>query len=709
MDNLAKFLIEKNNLTILRKFQILASHRSWGGNAHSAGVMNSLSCDNCQPIGTWYPQNKEGTISFVRQNVDDWMFWEVSRNSITKEKASDVRARICLIGESAAAGMFYTPHFSPSKALENQLSSISEDKYDVIDLTRNSIGAQMLNATFVSSFQLKPDYIVIFAGNNWFSEAQFRNDLDFVGRHDYMGAIEDANLSNIADVYQKNLKNKVKTILADLKAIAERSQAKVIFLIPASNYLEWNHKAPIPWLGESGLTSRWHTLYRAACDLLNKKNFNQSMQIGLEMFSLDGGKQVVSNRIIAISLIELQRYDEAYRYCVNVIDYCNTYNEVTSQPNMPSFLKKLVIDELDSCDINILNLEEIFTESLETKIFDGRLFIDYCHMTPHGFNVAMAPVVEIILHHMDGDNLNDVKRRKYNWKSILKNSTVPIDKNKLNFAISNFYIGLYLIHMNHPITDTYNVEKSMRLFREAVELSDEVLDIMQDYIKAKSCDFGNGFLLSKAGQRIFDASNSPLDIPVARFAQGVDPYVVSSLCTVLDEKNRNGSELLSSYVKHYARLLDGGVDISEPLYIEGITAVIRLKVDSEINTRRNLPYFKSRWEKSYFTLVIDDNASLKAAIICRQKNITSGNFYVAIEVNGYQIETIIITEHWKKSEFLIDRKYLHVGFNRVAVHWPRLTGNERTAAEVVARNYFTAIDVDIFPVFGEIFSFYVNK
>src|SRR5688572_7482424 len=130
--------------------------------------------DSSTPIGIWVPETLDGQQVFIRPDPgrlgDDW-----SPRKTLAAKTAPLPRRVCLIGESTAAGFFYAPHLTPAKVLEDQLLQIKgTGAYEVIDLTKVDMPADgtahdLVRVT-VAALQLDPDVLVIFAGNNWLNQ-----------------------------------------------------------------------------------------------------------------------------------------------------------------------------------------------------------------------------------------------------------------------------------------------------------------------------------------------------------------------------------------------------------------------------------------------------------------------------------------------------------------------------------------------------------
>jgi hypothetical protein len=658
-----------------------------------------------KPIGTWHPKIQNGEVIFLRQKQSDSIFWESSRSQIKYKKPPNTK-RLCFIGESAAAGMFFTPNYSPAIALASHLSQFSKTKWDVVDLTRSCMNVGGLLATCKASLQLDPDFVIIIAGNNWFSDVIFEHDAPVSKRRTYLDIFETLGAVGLAQNYKNSLETVAEKAMQKIVEISKGSTAEFIFALPASNYADWERRCPIYWLGKD--TAQWYELYRLATKALENARYEEALKIGCKMLTIDGKVSPTSNRIIANALIALGRPDEAYGYCVAESDYAVMYDQLTSFPGMPSFVRKICKKFNDPNNMTIIDLEDIFIDYLGTKILDKSLFVDYCHMTPETFNVAMAPVASHLLNKTQGKS-NASKKPIVDWRDIAKNSSA-LEIDPFRMAISYFHTGLYKAHLDQPVINTNNLEPIIEFFQKAVSYSKKILDVMELYVQARSCYYGAGFSLSKAGQRLFKLINSPLDFPVAQASPGVDALAIEAICTTLERNSRKGFKLMEEYQKHYIRLLKRGIDLTEPLYIERINEVVRLAVDSELSTRRKVPYFKSWWPSSYFSLVTDIAGDLDLKIVCRrlgEGSITEN--FVNISINNNQIGSIPITRKWTRHHIDIPKNLIIPGFNRLSLEWPKLTQSEDLEIKNLTTRYSLGLKVNMFPVFGEVFSLVVIK
>ncbi|MDB6370095.1 hypothetical protein PH242_21185 [Photorhabdus bodei] len=699
-EKLAEFLSDnqENALEVMRLAQIYLMNEDQ--NSHGTTFCNNIpSCsgnvDGYTAIGTWHPTKIDNEVVFIRREQSDSIFWESSQQQLTVSKTKGVK-RVCLIGESAALGMFFSPYITPAKTLSHLLNQYSDVEWEVIDLARSCINAGGLLDTCKASLQLQPDYVIILAGNNWFSDVLFEYNAPLERRRDYANVLANLGPNGIAVEYKEKLEKNAEILINRIDAISKESHAEFIFALPASNYADWERKMPLHWLG-NGKTAEWYELYRKASQSMMSGQYVEALALGLSMVEIDGGIAATSNRIVANSLIALNRAEEAKSYLDAECSYALMHDLVTSFPGTPAFVKERIIQQ--DIDIKVIDLEYYFSKYLGSKVIGGSLFVDYCHMTPEGFKVAMSSIAEWLICH--GKDKPDV-----NWEVMAK-KTIELDESSYNLAVSYFYIALYNSHINRPIDEIAERERIVKLFGKAVQYSEKILDVMELYVKARSCEKGAGFGLSRAGQKLLELVNSPLYFPVAQSSPGADEQTIDAICEIFDKHGRNGKGLKESYQKSYIDQLKHGVDLTEPQYIERVGSVIRMSKDPEINTRRSIPYFKSWWPTSSFTLITNGNHDLNIEMTSRvKKHIKESK--VKISINGELIKEVELSSEWSHHKLIISSSLTKLGFNKVTLEWPRLAQDEEKEVLNISSRYNKGLKTEIFPIFGELFSLKVS-
>ncbi|MCC8422729.1 hypothetical protein [Photorhabdus thracensis] len=699
-DKLATFLSDdkESSFEIMRLAQIYLMNQDQNNNDEI--FFNNIppcseNIDGYTAIGTWHPTKIDDEITFIRREQSDSIFWESSRQQLIVGKVTGVK-RVCLIGESAALGMFFSPHTTPAKTLAHLLNQNSDIEWEVIDLAKSCINAGGLLETCQASLQLQPDYVIILAGNNWFSDVLFEHDAPLERRRNYANVLANSGPNGIAVEYRQKLEKNAEILINRMEAISRESSAEFILALPASNYADWERKTPLHWLG-NGKTAEWYELYRNALQAIMNRQYVEALALGLNMINIDGGIAATSNRIVANSLIALNRAEEAKSYLDAECSYSLMYDLVTSFPGTPSFVKERIIQQ--RVGIKIIDLEYYFSQYLGSSVLDDSLFADYCHMTPEGFKVAMAPIAEWLMNH--GKDKPDA-----NWE-VMARKAIELNVSSYDLAVSYFYTALYNSHINRPLDEVAERERIVKLFEKAVQYSAEILDVMELYVKARSCEKGAGFSLSRAGQKLLELVNSPLDFPVAQASPGADAQTIDAICEIFDKHGRNGKALKEFYQKSYIDQLKHGIDLTEPQYIDRVSAVIRVSVDPEVNTRRSLPYFKSWWPTSSFTLITSGNHDLNMEITSRvEKYIEKSK--VRLLMNDELLAEMEPSSAWSHYKLIIPSFLTKPGFNTVTLEWPKLAQDEEKEVLNISSRYNKGLKTEIFPVFGELFSLKVS-
>lgn len=695
---------DESGLELLRIMQLylLDQNEEDESSIMISNIPNSRIYENgFHAIGTWHPIQVGDEIVFKRKEQADTVFWESTRDYIYLNKKNSDK-RVCIIGESAAAGMFFTPYITPSKALYNYLKTDKKNNWEVVDLTRNCMNAGALIETCKYTLQLQPDYIIIIAGNNWFSDIMIEHNGPLSRRRNYAISLEKDGLLGMFQIYKSKAEKLAKTVMSQINKMASESQTKFVFAIPALNYSSWERRVPVHWMN-NGKTMEWYEYYNSALEALNDNDFKRALVFGKKMFDIDNGKNSTSNRILANCYIALGDEKSAYEHSKMECDNSLYFDEITSFPAVPSFIRREYGKGNAACPhIKFMDFEKILGDYYGSKVLGEEVFVDYCHLNPEGFHVVMAPIAHLLL--------SDENNKKDEWIKLAQNTPLSSVSSKA-LAVSYFCAALYNTHLNRPISDDFDISKYSRLFQKAIEYDKSIIELMMLYIKGRSCEKGLGFTLSKAGQKFLKLMNSPLDFPVAQEALGVDRITIQSICETLKNNSCNIQKIVEDYQYPYVESLKDGSDLTEPAYVEWINSYIKMSMDSENGTRRRLPFYKSWWPCSHFSLIADGEHELAVELTCRIPidNAIIDKREINIIINNQCVNSIMADTTWHKYYFRIPAHMIKKGFNRVSIKWPISRQNEEIKIQELTKKYWKGIKVDFFPILGEIQSFIVKS
>jgi hypothetical protein len=656
---------------------------------------------SAEPIGPWIPVLENGERMFVREPYrgTDFVWWKPSfRREAIASRANAGRRRVCLIGESAAAGMFYTPHYTPAIALSRLLATLTNaDAFEVIDLTRNSMNATEVSAIAEAALQLHPDDLVVFAGNNWFAGQGLRWEAPPEERRHYSECMANRGSAGIVATFQQRVRDVADRTLEQLGHTASQGKARLLFVVPAVD-LSWERVEPLAWL-EGTRSCEWYELHEVAARALEACDWACAERSALAMVELDGGSNPTSQRMLGRAQLALGRRREALCAFEAELDHANAYEMFCqSIPGTPSFLRDHIVSRCRQLAIDCIDLRAVFEAHTGSPLEWQRLFLDYCHMTPEGMNVAMAAAAS----RLAGVDENDVSKRLVSEAEPNLNARIE--------GVARFYGALCTAHLMTRLLPPEPDELQSKI-RAALQRSPEMAEFVRDYLRARNGALVATPMLSASSHRVIAQSNNPfLDYIAVRGVAGVDSAVVTAIGAALDDVGQGGSEALAEYLEYYELRTACGVDLTMPAYIERSGALAPyLKYESERETRRALPIYRSLWPSSAFTLVSRGDADVDVEIVCRAPLHDAAESGVARLSIGHQVlAELPIGGRWVRHRVHIAAAMLRRGCNRLVVTWPSLSTDGTCAFDEAQRRYRLAQPPHVFPVFGELFACKVN-
>lgn len=634
--NLAGFFNKKENLLEFRKLQMYFGENSL---KHDADLENKHGT-----LGAWQLDNDKK--KYFRKNDEESWWWEQERTQINLHP-SEQTLRICLIGESAAHGMFFSPSITPAKSLQKVLDREIKFEVEVIDLTRICMNKDQMLATIEGCQSLQPDFVVIFAGNNWFADSLYDLHSPLAARRKYFSAFEKSNFTKLNETFAELLTSQSKATIDQIDDIAKSSSSQFLFVVPPVNLLNWERRTP-PLLGDYD-TDKWLVDYHQVVSRFESGDIEGALSLGLEMLEHDGGSNATTHRLVANAYIALGRENEAVGHLEKEASLAIVNSNFTSFPVTPYYIERLLLERPKYFKCINLNAQLKAASKIGIPGFD--YFVDYCHLNEYGF---LEFAKSVALHILDAQKLKNPP----NIDLILKGTDSKF------LAQSYFYIAIYFAHFNQPVLYNQKVREIKILLSKAVAEHEPILDMMENYIRAKS--HNEGFNFSKDAQRLLKSSNSSLDMQISQSCMGVDSVAVESLFEVLEENGRDVMGLYQHYFEEYDNCLrHDSLDLTHPYFLKRVNGLIREAEDHEINSRRSIPFYKSFWPRADFELPMLELRKLWLLIVCRSQD--HPNTKHTVKVNNDYVGEFVISDVWSKYEFEICESSLKPGFNNLSV------------------------------------------
>jgi hypothetical protein len=630
-----------------------------------------------EPISIWVPQ-EDGT--WVRPDPLPLGDHYATRKVLAR-KTAELPLRVAFFGESAAAGYLYAPHLTPAQVLEGQLrAAIGRDDFEVIDLARTNETLPTLAATVRASIQIQPDMLVLFVGNNW-------NLLETPEVSPYAPSIRARQ--RFAEALREGLDGPLRLAGEELRRTAEGTfelialiagavGIPVVVVVPEVNLADWETRQPVVSLPGKKV-AEWHRLYREA--LAGEPG--EAIRITERMRKLDEGRCPTTWRLLArarLALGEATSSDNARAACLAEVDSAR-YPTLAflSAPQATTQARELLREACRRHDFTRVDLREVFAEHTGSDLPGRRLFLDYCHLTHEGIQVAMAAVTAEVLR------LSGMTDAEEDWKSLLARLPAPAITPE---AEATARLGA-AVHSAHRLLSVGPKQEILEHWcRAALEASPGVKTAMLDLLEAR-CAPGPA-VLTAAQQRNL-ASPYRLLLQHGWRWDHLDADLIEVLLRVLKRPVPRG--LLES---HGVR--PEGIDLADPFYHwEPLERFYPEAMDLEDLPKRGI--YRSPWPESSFCLIVGRRRKVEIELIARLPD--EGE--VEPVVNGTSLQPLFFDDRWLKNAFTVPASLLHPGLNRLTLRWPSPELKGDPLASAIERLELGQA-ADLHPVFAEVFS-----
>lgn len=353
LNDTTKLLFKEPVLKALKKVAVLESLNE----CQSKYSLQNEKLTSVDEIGVW---KKQSSGEWIRSEkyYDDWSCWaDVEMIPVKKKNVK----RIVLIGESVARGYIYDPVLTPAKLLESCLNKSSSEQYEIVDMARIDITAVQLISLSKKLFALEPDYICLFAGNNWLQlDSMTSIDISRIA-----AILKNEGISEAKEYFKENcVKNKIESLIRAISNIADDVGARPICVIPEFNLRDWKVDINQPKL---------------AVETENE------VEVDDEDFQL-----------MADRCIKSGDFAKAKEYLIKLRDAVEGL-PIRFTPRATHFIQTHLQDFAEKNNFDLINLPEIFSNHAVSGIPGYDLFIDYCHLNLEGLNILTNHLASLIL------------------------------------------------------------------------------------------------------------------------------------------------------------------------------------------------------------------------------------------------------------------------------------------------------------------------
>lgn len=630
-----------------------------------------------EPISIWQPAEVDGEPVFVRPDplpLGD----HYAATKVLRPKKAKLPLRLCFFGESVAAGYLYAPHLTPARVLESQLRAAGGDgNFEVVDLARTNETLASLAETVRTSLQLNPDVLVLFIGNNWNlletpEVSPYAPSAE--ARRRYARALREEGIAGPVRLAAEALREKAEATLDFVALIARAVQIPVVLVLPEVNLADWENRQPPIWLPGDG-TAQWHSLYGEALEWLERGGFECALATAQSMKELDGGSCSSTWRLLARAWMGLGDLEEARRAALAEVDAA-AYPLLAflGAPQATTAAREILRGAARKHGFSAIDLREVFAEATGSPLPGRGLFLDYCHLTSEGIGIAMAAVATEVL---------ELSGMPFSTSAFPSSEISSEDEAtaRLGAAIHTAH-RLLAVGPKRPILEYW--------CHVALDASPGVAEAMRDLAEAR-------------------CAPCPAVLTAAQQRNLASPYRL-----LLQHGWRwdyLDTDLLEAIPgEHPFPVQPEGTDLTEPPWLwepleRFYPEVMRFEDLSERAT------FRSPWPESSFCLLCDGTADVEIEPTLRLPVAVPGerrSGRVRVAVNGQDVGTLEAAERWRRTVLLIPRSSLKPGLNRLTLHWPIPETDGTAALQAAIERLERGLPADLFPVFGEVFSFLVH-
>lgn len=234
--------------------------------------------------------------------------------------------------------------------------------------------------------------------------------------------------------------------------------------------------------------------------------------------------------------------------------------------------------------------------------------------------------------------------------------------------------------------------------QRAVDADDHFLTVMLDALRLKNA------ATSPTLQAAFPAAVRVPGLGGVLSSSRLNGCWVNALLATCRANHVDGTDDgIDDVIASHDRALRRGVDLSHPAHADWFWERTPLAAHDP-NERQGTPYYRGAWPESAFSFVCAGDDDVAVDLVARAPS--SG--VVDVLVNDVAVGSLPLgapSTTWQRWQGTLPARNLVRGVNRVCLRWPSLDVDDDVAIADAARLLALGVDADLFPVFGEVYSF----
>jgi hypothetical protein len=642
-------------------------------------------------VGIWERRSENDKTAFVRRldTMDEWHFWA----NIPRLEPKGAKRRVLFMGESVARGYLYDPDFTPAMILQMILDQqFGEGETEVIDLARTNLCYEIRKLA-LAALALEPDIAIIFAGNNWGVPAPNFSDIVRIDK-----ALATEGMLGVKRTSDEYIERTSTLVVRDISAAYQEKGIPLIWMVPEFNLGDWRDtQLNAPYLpGDSN--REWLTLCQQAQDALSNGDTATAEKLAARMIEIDQGLVAAGYYILA-DCRRLAHDPEGARANLEKARDANSWDSsMIYIPRPYTITQEVMRRESANYGYQVVDCPVLFKQYLNGEIADRRLFVDYCHLTTQGMQIAMGAAASCVLRSLKGIEVP--------WYALVNDQMVPSRKTE---AEANFLAAIHSAHRWQP----YDVTRYF--CRRAVEFSPHIVEVMLSYIDLQTRNAAP-IRMSDAEEKILQAGSPLLHHYLFRNNdKRLDKVLLGAIEEVLEEIGVPAKERLAGVRREEHSIKNQQVNLLNYFYLSSANQPQELEnfLWHDIRLDSDVRYYRAFWPYSRFVFVGEAGLPVNLSLTCRLPKPGLGDETVedkvSIELNGVpQVEMFVGTQ-WSSWDISLPGEGVVDGLNEIIVRWPMPDFRSEEALSKVTMRLCHQKFPDFYPVFGEIHAFVADN
>ncbi|HEY6350079.1 MAG TPA: hypothetical protein VI636_11790 [Candidatus Angelobacter sp.] len=666
-------------LGLLRSTNLFEAPDEASQKATALGTNTSPGVTSSDEVGIW--KRKERSNHFVRRldKFSEWSLWA----NIGKIGPKERKKRVILIGESVARGYLYEPQYTPAMVLEAILErQLGKSGAEVIDLARISLGMEVKKLA-MSALLLDPDAVVIFSGNNW-GPAHSRCDLPYLAT-----SLQQEGIPGLKRLMEQRFQQNITQLIEDIASRYQESGIPLVWIVPEFNLGDW--RDPIsnaPHLLNNG-NRDWSVCRERVQMALQEGDIAAASVSARKMIEIDQGITPATFYLLAecsrragdmeAQRLHLESARDALRWDPNV-----------KAPRPYSVTQTAMREQAAKYKNEIVDLPLLFKEYLKGGLPDRRLFLDYCHLTAEGIQIAMAAAAAGVLRSL--------KRANVPWRALANHGLEPTPRIKAEAlflaAVHNahWYQSYELVH-DHCV--------------RALEFYPGIARVMACFIDLQTqCA---PMLMSRAAEELTALQMPSINHYLLRVNnQNLDKLLLDAILASLKKIGIDATEGLEKRRRLEHSVTIAGRDLLDYYYCSGFDRPQESMLVTPDRSVRRQGHYRAHSAESSFFFIAEARCPVRLKLTCRLPHSAAFQEHVSIEVNRVYHNKILVGREWGTWDITLAGEAARDGINEIVICWPTPDFSGQQAIAMAASEMLQGQVPEFYSSFGEIHSFTVS-